>query len=86
MSTFRPIRKAVPAEPPAWLADTVAEVTTWIRALRVAGWTMTRIAVSLGCSEDSLRAWRAGKASMPVVKWKALRALAADVGAKRSSG
>lgn len=71
--------KCVPADPPAWLADTLDEVALWIRQLRIAGWTMTRIAVSIGASEDSLRDWRAGKTAMPVVKWKALRSLAAQV-------
>lgn len=78
------LQKCRPANPPEWFADTLAEVTAWVRALRVAGWTMARIAVSLQCSEDSLRDWRDGKTSMPVVKWKALRALAADV--KRRTG
>jgi hypothetical protein len=81
--TLKPPRKCVPADPPRWLADTLAEVSAWVRTLRIAGWTMTRIAVSLGCSEDSLRDWRDGKTSMPVVKWKALRALAAEVAARK---
>jgi hypothetical protein len=84
--SFRPISKCCPADPREWIADTVAEVTSWTRALRIAGYTMTRIAVSIGCSEDSLRAWRDGEVSMPVVKWKALRALHGDVMAKRRVG
>jgi hypothetical protein len=83
---LRPLASCRPADPPAWLTDTIAEVTAWIRALRVSGWTMTRIAVSIGCSEDSLRDWRDGKTSMPVVKWKALRALHAEMVAKRRVG
>lgn len=81
-SKLRPLAKCRPANPPAWLAETIAEVRGWCAALGAAGWTMARIAAAVPCSEDSLRDYRDGKASMPVVKWKALRALAAEAGRK----
>lgn len=81
-STIRPLARCRPADPPAWLEETKAEVRGWMASLGAQGWTMARIAVELRCSEDSLRDWRDGKVSMPVVKWKALRALAAEHGRK----
>ncbi len=48
-------------------------------ALGACGWTMARISVEISCSENTLRSWRDGAVAMPVVKWKALRALAASV-------
>lgn len=73
------LRRCVPVNPPAWLEETKIEVRGWMAELGAARWTMARIAAALGCSEDSLRDWRDGKVSMPVVKWKALRALAAEI-------
>jgi hypothetical protein len=81
---LRPLAGCRPGNPPAWLEETKAEVRGWMASLGANAWTMARISAALGCSEDSLRDWRDGKASMPVVKWKALRALAAEFGVRRT--
>jgi hypothetical protein len=80
---LRPLASCRPANPPAWLEETKIEVRGWLIDLRATRWTMARVAAALGCSEDSLRDWRDGKVSMPVTKWKALRALHAECGGKR---
>jgi hypothetical protein len=64
----------------------MAEVRGWCASLGSVGWTFARIAASVPCSEDSLRDYRDGKAAMPVDKWKALRALAAEVAGRRAAG
>ena len=84
-TTLRPPAKAHPRDPAVLLAETRTEVKRWMAQLGALGWTMALIAFELGCSENSLRDWRDGKVTMPVVKWKALRALAAEHG-RRAAG
>jgi AraC-like DNA-binding protein len=79
---LRPLAKANHRDPVEWLEETRIEVRRWVAQLGSLGWTMAFIAAEMGCSENSLRDWRDGKVSMPVVKWKALRALAAEHGRK----
>ncbi len=83
ISNPKGLAKCVPDNPPAWLEETKAEVRGWMAELGAARWTVARIAAALGCSEDSLRDWRDGKVSMPVLKWKALRALAAECAGRK---
>ncbi len=80
------LRKCGPQDPVAWIDDTEVEVRRWMAELGARTWTMARISAALGCSENTLRAWRDGETSMPVKKWKALRALAAEFGAKQKVG
>ncbi len=77
---LRPLARAHHRDPAEWLAETCIETRRWLSQLGALGWTLAFIAAELGCSETSLRDWRDGRVSMPVVKWKALRALAAEHG------
>lgn len=82
MGKLLPLAKAHHRDPVEWLEEARIEVRRWVAQLGALGWTMAFIAAEMGCSENSLRDWRDGKVSMPVVKWKALRALAAEHGRK----
>jgi hypothetical protein len=68
------------------LADSATEIRSYLEVLDDAGWTQSRIAVELGCSERSICLWSKGEKDMRTSTFRRLRALAADVKAKRRVG
>ncbi len=83
--SLRGIRRAVPNDSSAWLADTAVEVRGYLAILDDAGWTQSRIAVEMGCSERSIQDWSKGVTDMSASKYRRLRALAAGVLENRRS-
>lgn len=78
------LAKACHRDPAEYTRETRSEVRLWVSQLESLGWSLAFIASEIGASETSLRDWREVRVSMPVVKWKALRALAAEHGRRKA--
>lgn len=84
--SLRPPRKCRANDRAADLADTAEEIRSYLDVLDDAGWTQSRIAVELGCSERSICLWSQGKKDMRTSTFRRLRALAAALESKRRVG
>lgn len=83
---LRPLARTVVREPEQWLRDSAEEIRGLMAILGAAGWRLWDLAAALDCGRTALWSWRTGAADMPASKLRRLRALAAEVGARKVVG